>query len=1005
MRDSSKQAVPFIAAWVGLLITFSLFVATLYTTLEGRTLREDLDRLQQVYQHVQQDEAATLHGLLNVLARDPASIRAFLAGDRQALLRHNQDIFAEMKQYNGITHFAFTDLNRINLLRMHQPALHGDRIDRRTTLLAEQTDKMAYGIEIGSLGTMTLRVVLPWRYNGNKIGYLELGKEVNDLLKNFRNLLQFDVYTFLDKRLLNRELWESGMDLLGRSGEWNRYPHHVLAGGSRMEPQAVVQTSILERLQNTTEQQPSIIHHAHLLTAPLTDVSGQTVGILLGVVEERLLENLSEPHFLFISASFVLCVLVLFWSVKRGFDRYYTLKIAQEAAVTQVLRENAATLNLLFRLAGDLLCIVDHEGHFLHVSHSWERVLGYTPDELYQRIFLELLHPDDVAETQVIMRTLLNQDQPLIRQVNDRFRHKDGSWHWMEWSVAVHNKQTFYATGHDMTEQRQREEQLVRAKDLADLASHAKGAFLATMSHEIRTPMNAIIGLNTLALQHDLPPKVRDYLRKIRTASQSLLHIINDILDFSKMEAGKLEMEEVPFHLVEIFDNLGNLFRYGLENKKVELVLALSPDLLLELIGDPFRVEQVLVNLVSNALKFTQAGEVVVQAHCLKRTTYGVIVRFSVRDSGIGITPEQQKGLFQPFSQADNTITRRYGGTGLGLAISRQLVERMGGQLGVKSISGEGSLFYFTATFAIGSTPDYQPLLLDADLRGLPVLLVDDNDSAREALREMLQTFALTVTTVGSGPEALAALRLARHTDHPFALVLLDEQMPGMNGLATAAAIRQEADLFGTLPALVPSTTIPKLIWLRTGTDDGFQQAVTQPDLDGWIEKPCSRLLLFDTIRGVFGKPVATQFQNVHASNVEQQVRDTIAGARILLVDDIHLNRQVAQELLTGMGLAVEWAADGREAVQKVTQAERPFAAVLMDLEMPEMDGYEATRTIRQNPRHAQLPIIAMTAHAMDGVREQCLAAGMNGHMAKPIDPVELGKLLLRWIPAQERGG
>ncbi|MEO5363035.1 MAG: response regulator [Magnetococcus sp. DMHC-8] len=664
-------------------------------------------------------------------------------------------------------------------------------------------------------------------------------------------------------------------------------------------------------------------------------------------------------------------------------------------------RENAETMDLLFSLVGDLLCIIDSQGRLLRVSHFWENVLGYPQETLKNQVFLDFLHPDDVADFRATMDALLGQSKSTIIHITNRYRHRDGSWHWIEWSIASHKKQAFYATGRDITEQKHREEQLVHARDLADQANRAKGAFLATVSHEIRTPMNAIIGLNTLALQHNLPLKVRDYLRKMRTASHSLLRILNDILDLSKMEAGKLEMEQIPFYLVETFENLGNLFRHKGGDKNIELVLVLPPDLLLEVVGDPLRLGQILVNLVSNAIKFTPAGEVVVQARSLEQTGQKVWIQFTVRDTGIGIAPEQQQALFHAFAQADNSTTRRYGGTGLGLAISKQLVERMGGRIWVESTPGTGSQFHFTVALGIGLESTRRPLIMDADLQGLRVLVVDDNETSQEVLRELLEGFSLSVTTVGSGQEALAALRLAGQTDQPYALVLVDYRMPEMDGLTTAAGIKQEATLFRICPRLEPVVLIPKVVLMSAFASDDVQKNAEQFGLDGFIEKPCSRLFLFDTIRELFGKEVSSHFQQQNLSDVEQQVRSDLNGARILLADDIDLNRQVARELLEGMGLLIELAANGREAVEKVAQEGAPFDAVLMDLEMPEMDGYQAARTIRQNPLHAGLPIIALTAHAMDGIWEQCRAAGMSDYLTKPIDNVELCKLLLRWIPAR----
>ena len=541
-------------------------------------------------------------------------------------------------------------------------------------------------------------------------------------------------------------------------------------------------------------------------------------------------------------------------------------------------------------------------------------------------------------------------------------------------------------------------EQLTDAKQASEHANQAKSDFLANMSHEIRTPMNAIMGLNDLALNHDLHPKVRDYLRKMRTASKSLLRIINDILDFSKIEAGKLDMEQIPFNLLEIFDNLGNLFRGQIIDQNIEFVLALPYDLSMEMIGDPLRLEQVFINLISNACKFTQTGEVVTRAELLEQTQQAVHIQFSVKDNGIGISPEQQTKLFSAFSQADNSTTRHFGGTGLGLTISRRLVEMMGGHMWVESALGEGSTFFFDIWLTIGLKGMHRATALPNDLQDLKVLVVDDNDLSRQILTEKLQILNLNVTSVSSGKQALETLQAANHNHDPFALVVTDYRMPEMNGLETAVAIQKETDLFHTLPHLSPPVTIPKILLMTTFTGDEVQKRAEACGLDGFMEKPCSHLLMFDTIQEIFGKEVPRSHQNQNITDLSRQLRTTIPGAHILLVDDIDLNRQVGRELLESMGLSITLANNGLEAVQK-TDHSGPFDAILMDLQMPKLDGYDATRTIRQNPAHTTLPIIAMTAHAMGDILDKCKEAGMNDHVAKPIDVVTLCKTLLRWIP------
>ena len=659
---------------------------------------------------------------------------------------------------------------------------------------------------------------------------------------------------------------------------------------------------------------------------------------------------------------------------------------AQRRALEQ---SNAYTENILASIT-DIILLVSPKGIISRINRF--EGLGYNKEELIGIPLRRLLvDKEEVLFTDEGLDDLLHNQSIVNAEVE--FLTKGGVLIPVLVSCSVMCDIRGVVLGlvlaaRDMRERDEIMSQLRHARQKAEEANRVKSAFLATMSHEIRTPMNAILGLNDLALQNDLHPKVRDYLRKMRSASKSLLRIINDILDFSKIEAGKLDMEQIPFHLVEIFENLANLFRNKIADKKIEWVLDLPSDLLFECIGDPLRLEQVLINLIGNSLKFTQQGYVMVQAHCLEQTDQAVKIQFSVRDSGIGLSSTEQEKLFQAFSQADSSTTRHYGGTGLGLAISKQLVELMGGQIWVESQPEQGSHFHFTVSFGVGQKVARRPLVMDDDLQGVKVLLVDDNREQLRVIEQELKEFSFSVTAVNSGTEALAVWRLAHGTKEPFSLLLIDYGLSDNNGLEIASEIRKQDTV--------------KIVLMTTFNDDACQQGVAELALDGLLEKPVSRLLLFDTLRELFGKEVVPYDRNQNRSAMEQQVREKIPGARLLLVDDIALNRQVARELLERVGFQIDVAVDGRQAVLKVEQ-DGPFDALLMDLQMPEMDGYEATRAIRQNPAHAQLPIIAMTAHTLEGIEEQCRVAGMNAHIAKPIHMVKLCKTLLHWIP-EKRG-
>ncbi len=652
-------------------------------------------------------------------------------------------------------------------------------------------------------------------------------------------------------------------------------------------------------------------------------------------------------------------------------------ELTQQREQLQVTEERT---RLILESSAEGIFGVDTEGRVSFVNPAACRMLGFTAAELIGQPSHAAFHhhrPDGSEYPQDECPMFAAYKQGKSSRIDDEYLwRKDGTGLPVEYGATPMMKGGVIVGAvisfTDITLRKRQETEILAAKEKAEEATQMKSMFLANMSHEIRTPMNAIIGLSHLALKTQLTPKQRDYIGKVHNAGTSLLAVINDILDFSKIEAGKLDLETTDFKLDEVIASVTTLTAQKAHEKGLEFLAHVAPGIPEHLRGDPLRLGQILTNFVNNAVKFTERGEVRIRIEPIERTGEKVQLKFSVSDTGIGMTREQSARLFQPFTQADMSTTRKHGGTGLGLTICRRLVELMGGRIWLESEPGTGSTFHFTVWLGVGTAVGTGRLVPEK-LARLRVLVVDDNPAAREILQEPLSALTSHVDAVASGKEAIAAIQ-QHDASAPYDIVFMDWRMPGMDGLQASRHIKSDETL-SHVPAVVLVTAFGR---------EEVREEAERLQLDGFLLKPVTKSMIVDTLVNVFAGGSEGTEAGSEAGNAAR-----LSGARILLAEDNEINQQIAVELLEGAGAAVTVAGNGQAAFETLANGPQPppFDLVLMDLQMPVMDGYQATAKLRSDPRFSALPIIAMTAHATLEERQRCLAAGMNDHISKPIDP------------------
>ncbi|OSM04974.1 response regulator [Magnetofaba australis] len=943
--------------------------------------------------------AQKLGATLTAIAHNPDILATWRHSNRQALIAKALPQFRDLREKSRITHFYFHRTDKVNFARVHQPGRFGDAITRTTMRNATPHGGVSSGAELGPLGTFTLRAVVPVHHDGEFLGYLELGEEIDDVTRQISQLFNVDVMLLLHKHDLSEKGWRKGMRMLGRAPLWDQFANTVVSSATLDITPEPLYAMLDEMNRSHARAMLDLSWQGQQFKAvgiPVYDVADNEVGHFVALLDV----SAATSDMLRYMALATLISVFLFSIL---FSLFLRITSRTELGIRKIHNDLASAHfynNLILETVGDGIYGMDPSGRITFVNSAGAKLIGFSEQELLGRNQHEVMHHhridgSEFPECECPIHQALHQGQ-LIKRGDDFFWRKSGEAFPVEYVATPLISEGRILGGvvafRDITERKRHESALQEAKFRAESANLAKSEFLATMSHEIRTPMNAIVGMCELLEETGLSSDQRTYVRTLSNAGEILLALINDILDLSKIEAGELELDYGAFQLCSVVETTAVVMAIRAYQAGLELNVSLSPELPVLVHGDSSRLRQILINLLGNAIKFTEQGHVTLRAEPDSGGASDVF-QFTVSDTGVGIAPDKQSTIFDTFTQADSSVTRRYGGTGLGLAICKRLVNAMGGRIWVESQEGVGSAFYFTVRLTPLQESDQQAPNMQ-DLTGVKILAVDDNPVNLAILEEGLAYLGAEVSVCSGGEEGLDALDEIAQEGERYDMMLVDCRMPFCSGFDVVKHLRG-LDAIADMPVIMLSSDHS-----RQTSDKALSEGI------GYLTKPIKRADLSWSIGERLGLS-ASLAHHSHGEDKEPAESDLSSkalaeasleqadGLKLLLVEDSPDNRLLIRAFLKGTGHQVVEAIDGVEGVRMFQQGR--FDLVLMDLQMPQMDGLTATQEIRlweaQNGRE-RTPVVALTAHAVVDMLQSAEEVGCDGFMTKPIKKRQLLKLL-----------